>query len=130
MCRVDFGADPPQVYSVTEYTARKEHKCNECGRFIKPGEKYQRAFGVYDGCSSTYRTCAHCLVAQAWLIENCDGFVHFEVYEEVVEHAMEYKQIRFGMLRLKIGMNRRWERFDKTGLMKLQPMPRNIEDVL
>ena len=46
--------------------------------------------------------------------------------EEIQEHADDYHEIRFGMLRLKAGMRRKWKRFAGEGLMPIQPMPMDI----
>jgi len=40
--------------------ARKEHKCCECHRTIKPGEHYQRVTGVWDHDPNTFKTCTEC----------------------------------------------------------------------
>ena len=46
-------------------TARKEHKCCECKRTIKKGEKYSYFFGVwyedgYGKFTGAYKTCLEC----------------------------------------------------------------------
>ncbi len=51
-----------------EPTARKEHKCCECGKTIKTGEKYSYFVGLwgddyYYGCGdqfNTFKTCLEC----------------------------------------------------------------------
>jgi ribosomal protein L34E len=42
--------------------ARKEHKCNECGKFIQAGEVYHRLFGMAERGDPPYgiRICAAC----------------------------------------------------------------------
>lgn len=41
--------------------ARKEHRCSDCGRIIRPGETYRRGVGFESGqVYSTWKDCAHC----------------------------------------------------------------------
>jgi hypothetical protein len=40
--------------------ARKEHRCDECGRVIRPGERYRVAAGKWGGDFSTCKRCPHC----------------------------------------------------------------------
>lgn len=121
MCSID--GDAPDVYRATDHVARVRHKCIECNRAIEPGETYRRAFSVYDGMVDTYKTCTHCQVGQAWLAENCGGFSHHGLFEEMEEHAETYPDHRFGFLRIKAGMRRQWKRFDGAGLMRHPPLP-------
>lgn len=58
-CYCDY--DPPQFCKTKRQTARKDHKCGECFRLIKPGESYEYMAGMWDGIFSTHRTCSHCL---------------------------------------------------------------------
>lgn len=81
----------------TQPVARKSHVCDFCGREIKPGEKYQRFVGKYDG--EFFDLCHHLLCeeiiyrycrfiddqeydidsAQEWLEETiCAGCEHFD----------------------------------------------------
>jgi len=39
--------------------ARKEHRCSDCGRTIRPGEQYRRGVG-FDGTAWTWKDCRHC----------------------------------------------------------------------
>jgi hypothetical protein len=41
-------------------TARKAHKCAECGSAIAIGEKYHRHSGKYDGNMYTEKVCRRC----------------------------------------------------------------------
>jgi hypothetical protein len=50
----------PSVYSESTPTARKEHKCCECGGTIQIGEKYHYCHGIWDGRASTYKVCVDC----------------------------------------------------------------------
>lgn len=127
MCAID-GGERPDVYSGTYIkAARKPHKCEECSRTIDVGEPYHRAFMVYDRIVSTFLTCQHCCVGHGWLLDNCGGFMHAGLIEEMSEHIEEYPDISFGLYRIKAGMLRRWKRFDGAGLMPVQPMPASIE---
>lgn len=48
------------TYFTREQTARKEHHCTDCGRTIRPGEKY-RAGVMFEGMGAhTWKDCAHC----------------------------------------------------------------------
>lgn len=44
----------------TRPKARKEYRCYECGRIIKPGEVYTRIKVVCGGDFYTFKTCAQC----------------------------------------------------------------------
>jgi len=51
--------------------ARKAHTCEEapaCRREIRPGDRYERHSGVYDGMPYSYALCARCARAhkRAW----------------------------------------------------------------
>jgi ribosomal protein L37AE/L43A len=126
VCSIDY--DRPSVYRTAELRARREHNCDECGRKIASGETYRRAFGVWDGHPGTFKTCAHCCVGQDWLLQNCNGFMHAALADEMAEHADEYRAVRFTMNRIRLGMRRKWRRFDCAGLMPLQPMPPKLTE--
>lgn len=62
--------------------ARKEHKCSDCGRTIRPGETYRRGVG-FDGTAWSWKECQHCEYALnrydlAWDGEyNADDFAEW-----------------------------------------------------
>lgn len=58
-CYCDYDA-APEFYRVTEPTARKHHKCGECGRAIQAGEKYEYTSGKWDGDMCFHKTCSRC----------------------------------------------------------------------
>jgi hypothetical protein len=61
----DFGA-------TKTLKARKQHRCDECGRHITVGETYHRHAGVYDGDFFTNASCAHCAVARR-IVDSIDN---------------------------------------------------------
>lgn len=52
-------------YSATTVTARKEHKCGDCGRKIEPGTQYERTAGAAYGDFWTWKNCLHCKAYRA-----------------------------------------------------------------
>lgn len=55
-------ADGPDFLTVKIVTARKPHKCCECGELIQPGLEYERATGLWDGyIFDTFATCIPCM---------------------------------------------------------------------
>lgn len=81
-CSVD-GYDPPTVYLVHRYKARRSHTCCECQREIKKRETYEQATGRWDGEWSTYKTCLGCLRIRDHL--SPDGWMHGGLAEAVEE---------------------------------------------
>ena len=132
MCMIDYADSCPEVASFRTSKARKPYTCCECGRGIAVGETYRNSFFVQEGWASTFHTCAHCMVGYAWLDENCGGHMTAgdSLREEMEEHAREYREIAFGLLWIKAGMRRQWQRRDGAGLMRLPTMPRPIAVVM
>lgn len=71
MC--DCG-DGPSTYRETRPKARRDHKCCECGGVIRSGETYTSFWGVWDGESSTFKTCADCEALAGWAMDEHDCF--------------------------------------------------------
>jgi len=78
---IDFG-DCPDFASEKMLTARKEHKCTECGRAILPGEKYEKLSGRWGYEFEVFKTCADCLSVKDNLFCN---FMHGMMWECVQE---------------------------------------------
>ena len=120
MCMVDY-AEPSKVFHAIERTARKQHRCGECGRAIETGERYEAAQmmdygGYWFGC----KTCQHCIAARQWLLNECDGWVYAGVYEDLREHWDENTLLRSLWLgRVIVGMRRKWRKRDGS----LMPVP-------
>ena len=130
MCMADYADERPSVYRSHMQRTRKDRRCEECGRMIAAGELYQYVFLAYaaEG-ASTFATCEHCVCGISWLSKNCGGWVHGGVWEDLEEHITEYPTLARHLQRLKVGRLRQWERFDRTGLMAVPPVPPSLEDV-
>jgi hypothetical protein len=50
----------PTIYNETMPTASIEHKCCECHKTIKPGDKYLNITGKWDGDFMTFKQCDDC----------------------------------------------------------------------
>lgn len=106
-CSCDY--DPASVYTATRPKARKSHKCEECGGPIKPGETYERVFGVWDGYASTFKTCERCFDLRQWVKNNvpCFCWAHGNMLDDADEAVAEARWrardetvgLRFGFLR-------------------------------
>lgn len=68
-------------------TARKIHKCGECGRDIVPGEKYEYHCGKHEGEFEYYKTCIDCLSVRNTFF--CEGWFYGMVWEHIREHIHE-----------------------------------------
>lgn len=53
--------DEPAVSVEAWRTAKREHRCCECGDTIKPGERYQHVRGLWEGKWDTFKTCSECV---------------------------------------------------------------------
>ena len=56
----DCDSEAPSFFRETWVNARKEHKCCECWRAIKPGDEYQCIVGFWEGNLSTFKSCERC----------------------------------------------------------------------
>ena len=120
MCMVDYS-EPSKVFHRYERRARQEHKCDECGRVIAPGERYEAVAGLdYDDHWWKAKCCEHCQWARGWLNVQCNGFVYHGVREDLEEHWDEDYLLRdLDLGRRIIGMRRKWQRKDGS----LMPVP-------
>lgn len=85
MCYCDI--DEPTFYLAEIRKARKLHRCRECKRLIRPGEKYEHIVGKWDGELSSVKTCGHCLNLRSWAEGTMDCFccAHGELVDYVIE---------------------------------------------
>lgn len=105
MCMIT-DADAWTIFVDAIRTARKTHRCGECGRAIQPGERYHHARGLLDGGWMQVRQCLHCHHAALWLGVICRGWVYGDVCEDLVEHWEEYPSR--DLARLTSGIKLRW----------------------
>lgn len=70
-----------QGHAVKLRTARKEHKCYECGEVIMPDSKYEYASGVFDGSGFSHKTCMSCREIRDHF--SCAGFIYGQLWEDL-----------------------------------------------
>jgi len=89
-CDFDF-AEILRSYNATRPIARKEHICEECGRKIRPGERYEHVSGVCDQGWKTFKTCIYCLglrdTAESRI--ECLCWAHGTMREDVIESVRD-----------------------------------------
>ena len=79
-CSVDVCSDGAiTVLKEKIVTAKKEHKCSECGRKIKKEESYEYASGVWETKLNIYKTCLDCLSLRKQFFK--DGFCYNAIWE-------------------------------------------------
>lgn len=61
MSKADF-------FSERRVTARKTHRCEECGREIKPGDSYVKSAGCYDNEFYAFKECSRCSRVRAKIL--------------------------------------------------------------
>ncbi len=65
-CVCDIEYDPPAFLCSREITARKGHRCCECGESILPGKKYEYVSGMWEkGKVYTFHTCLVCALIRS-----------------------------------------------------------------
>lgn len=79
--------EPVQMLNERDVTARKEHRCDECGRAIQSGERYRKEAMLNEGDFVVYKTCEHCLQVRRWLGVVCRGWVYGAVEEDLLDHV-------------------------------------------
>jgi hypothetical protein len=85
-CTIDVDiAECAERYWIKMRTAREEHKCDECGEPIMPGQTYENAKLFGDGRFAVYKTCNICKEIRncyfcSWMYTN----IWEDLYEELV----------------------------------------------
>ena len=97
--------DGPEVFRQTEVTARKVHKCTECGKMIEPGETYTYTFYVFEGDPDQVHSCEKCKDLADSL--NALGFCYSygELHAAHQEYVHEYVQPEQRRTRIGIAPN-------------------------
>lgn len=65
-CYCDYDGPSPEFFHESLPKARKEHRCDECGGKVKPGETYRLIVGKWDGDLNTFKACPDCLELMTW----------------------------------------------------------------
>lgn len=108
VCYTDTG--PAAFYYDTRPLARKEHKCTECRRVIKKGERYENVRGKWDDGVATIKTCVCCLAIRD-LMEarlGCFCWAHGTLWDGIYE-ALDYVEapgLRMAVGRIVVERNR------------------------
>ena len=109
-CYCDW--DAPTFYHRENRTARKQHKCDECGVSIVPGECYEHVRGKWDGDVGVFKTCPRCLALREWVVAHvpCSCWAHGNMREDVLSEAEHYGMqapgLWFGALRREVIIRR------------------------
>lgn len=118
MCMLDDADGRVNVLSEARPLAKREHRCDECGRTIAPGEPYLREAFRWDGQFKSHKTCKHCEIARDWLARQCGGWLYGCVEEDIREHCFGHGY-GMGLYRLAVGMAWKW----RTPRGRLLPVP-------
>lgn len=87
-CGVCIGGDTGEYCTFSDskfVTARKPHKCDECGATIPAGVKYERISQLYDGEFSRMAVCLLC--SEIGIGLSCDGRTIGNMWEEIVDYV-------------------------------------------
>lgn len=90
-CTCDYDSHPT-VYRKSEHTARKDHKCRECGSTIAPGQRYEYVFAIWDGDAAHVRTCCRCLALRDFVVAHipCSCWAHGNLLEDMAAEVEHY----------------------------------------
>jgi hypothetical protein len=90
------GSMSHEVFDVSIRTARKAHKCGECGRSICTGDRYEYAFIVSEGDAMQFKSCLPCSELREYLCEELippEYMAETYVYNRLLEVAAGYEMI-------------------------------------
>jgi|ERR1700744_760855 len=68
--------------------SRKHHKCYECAREIKPGDKYEIIQGIADGQFMRYKTCVQCVDLREYVRGEVDCLCY--IFGDLLGECLEY----------------------------------------
>lgn len=94
-CYCDY--DPPRLYKASIVTARKPHRCNECGKMLGAGERYERVNGIWErgDTVTSLVTCPRCLAVREYVEAHapCFCWAHSSMLEDAEETIWRYGHI-------------------------------------
>lgn len=67
----EYDGEMASVFEKTTRIARKEHRCDECRRTIRKGERYQYFSVLWEGGWDHYKTCKQCAEIARDYLNNC-----------------------------------------------------------
>lgn len=84
--------DQPSVCHSENRQARKQHRCSECGRTIRPGERYEHVWGVWSGSPGMFKTCSICVSLREYVSAHipCFCWNYSNMRQEAIEMLREY----------------------------------------
>ncbi len=109
-CYCDY--DPADFYKSQMRQARKEHKCDECFKPIRIGEKYEYVSAKWEHGFDVYKTCYRCLALREFVKSNvkCFCWAHGNMIQDAMDTANEFYEqgngLLFGAYRRKILIER------------------------
>lgn len=114
-------------YHVETRKARKQHRCEMCGRRIDPGEEYLHGVGM-EGSVWVWKECAHCKAARLLYDIDYDGEYNADYFEAWVDDSRwpSFETMtpeQFHQLRHAAGYTMRW----RTKGGNLLPIPTKYE---
>lgn len=97
-CYCDVGDGYPDVYRKETRTARVQHRCYECGKAIKTGERYEYTASLFDGSWTIAKTCCRCLDVREYVTAHapCFCWLHGSMLDEAREAANDYGRYSAG----------------------------------
>jgi hypothetical protein len=97
-CYCDYSY--PDFYVDRMVKAKKNHRCDECGRTILAGEKYEYVSAVWEGDFSTCKTCDKCLELRQYTKAHvpCFCWQHGNVIQDAIDTLQEYAHEAPGLL--------------------------------
>lgn len=111
-CYCDY--DPAEFYSASTPTARKEHRCDECGHAISPGEAYERVGAKWEGSVTVFKTCSRCIALRDHLKAHapCFCWAHGNLLDDAItewqhlEHDAAGSGLAFELGRMAVAIKR------------------------
>lgn len=79
--------DGPEFFRMKNPIARVEHKCCECCRVIRIGERYEAVTGKWDGSLDAFATCLDCISVRDGFF--CDGHEFGGIWGALCQHIRE-----------------------------------------
>lgn len=80
--------DLAEFSAKSEVTARKDHRCCECGDVISKGTRYERTVGKWERKVQTFKTCLPCAeIRRAFC---CEGWTYGLLWEDANEEFFEH----------------------------------------